>query len=746
MKRILLLLAATFIFGTGNAQQLWNSVPEARLAHLEKTDRAAIPSKSQTFSLDLNAMKAALQAAPSRENYTTPSTLIMPFPNGNGEIEHFRIYEAAVLHPDLGAKHPNIKSYVGQGIENPASSVRFSTTIFGLHVMMLSPEGTSYVDPYTKDLQNYLVYKRADVKNPRHFFCGVSGEAQFQESSLALDKPLSVAASDGVLRTYRLAMACTVEYAAFHVNAALLNTAPTPQKKEAVLAAMNVTMTRVNGIYERDMAITMQIIPENEDIIFVDADNLDNNDPATLINQIQAVINGAIGSNSYDIGHVVSTSDGGVAALGSVCSNVKAEGVTGTPAPVGDPFDVDYVAHEMGHQFGAEHTFNNNFQRSDDTAVEPGSGSTIMAYAGILPPNVQSNSDDYFHTVSISQMVDFVDGLGGTCATEAPNGNNAPVILFPADYMIPRGTAFVLTAEANDADAGAALTYCWEQVNANGAESTIDETPSPFSTTGPNFRSLAPTASPERYFPSLPNVLAGNLTPIWEVTSSVARTFNFAITVRDNQMPNGGQTARENIFVNVVNGAGPFGVTSQSNNGITWIGNETETITWDVAGTTANGVNTANVNIFLSTDGGLNFDTLLAENTPNDGAENITVPNVGAASCRIMVRAVGNIFYAVNDNAFAIQPVAATDDFGLRAFALYPNPNNGSFSVRFNSDSTDDVTIAVHDIRGREVYNNQYKNTGVFTTDVNLQRIQAGMYLVTVSNGNKKEVKKIIIE
>lgn len=745
MKRILLLLAALFVFGTGNAQQLWNSVPETRLAHLEKTDRVSIPSKSQTFSLNLSAMKAALQAAPSRENYTAPSTLIMPFPNGNGEIEHFRIYEAAVLHPDLGAKHPNIKSYIGQGIDNPASSVRFSTTIFGLHVMMFSPEGTSYIDPYTKDLENYLVYKRADVKNPRHFFCGVSSEAQLQESSLALDKPLSVAASDGVLRTYRLAMACTVEYAAFHINAALLNTASTADKKAGVLAAMNVTMTRVNGVYERDMAITMQIIPENEDIIFVESDNLNNNSTGALLGQIQSVINGSVGSGSYDIGHVVSTSDGGVASLGSVCSNNKAQGVTGSPVPVGDPFDIDYVAHEMGHQFGATHTFNNSFQRSPSTAVEPGSGSTIMAYAGISPPNVQSNSDDHFHTVSISQMVDFVNGPGGTCATETANGNNAPFIPFPSNYSIPRGTAFILPGEATDAD-GDALTYCWEQVNANGSSSTIDNAPSSSSNTGPNFRSNSPTTSPDRYMPSLPDVLAGNLTPTWEVTSFVARTFTFALTVRDNQVPNGGQTVRDDISVNVVGGAGPFEVTSQSTNGIAWLGDETETITWDVAGTTANGVNVANVDIFLSTDGGLNFDTLLAEDTPNDGSEIITVPNVDATSCRIMVRGAGNIFYAVNDNTFSIESVNSIDDFGLRAFTLYPNPNNGSFSVRFNSDSTDDVAIAVHDIRGRQVYNNQYKNTGVFTTDVNLQRIQAGMYLVTVTNGNRKEVKKIIIE
>lgn len=741
MKRILLLIVAIVVFGSGNAQQLWDAVPSDRLNHLEKTDRISIPVKSHTFSLDLAALKTTLQAAPSRENYTSPSSVIIPFPNGEGEIEHFRVYEASVLHPDLAAQHPNIKSYVGQGIEHPASSVHFSITIFGLHSMMFSTAGTSYIDPYTKDLNNYLVYKKSDLHNPRTFFCGVTEEVQEEEHPV----PPSVMASDGTLRTYRLAMACTIEYAAYHIDAAFLNAAPLEDKKAGVLAAMNVTMTRVNGVYERDMAITMQIVPNNENIIYVNSDNLANDDAGTLISQIQSVINGAIGSSNYDIGHVVSTGAGGLASLGCVCTSNKAQGVTGSPAPVGDPYDIDYVAHEMGHQFNATHTFNNSFQRSASTAVEPGSGSTIMAYAGISPPNVQNNSDDYFHTVSISQMIDFVNGSGGNCAAETPNGNSAPFIAFLSNSSIPRGTAFILKGNATDTD-GDALTYCWEQINANGSSSTVNNEPSAFSTSGPNFRSLSPSDSPDRYMPELSSVLAGNLTPTWEVVPSTGRTLNFALTVRDNQVPNGGQTVRDDISVVVVSGAGPFRVTSQNTGGITWAGNEQETITWDVAGTTGNGVNTANVNILLSTDGGQNFDTILAENTPNDGAEIITVPNINATTCRIMIEAVGNIYYAINSNQFGISETNAADDFGLQSFKLYPNPNNGSFSVAFSSDSTNDVSIAVHDIRGRQVYSNQYKNTGVFTANIDLQELQSGIYLVTVADGNRKEVKKIMIQ
>ncbi|NDI98007.1 T9SS type A sorting domain-containing protein [Flavobacterium sp. LaA7.5] len=740
MRRILLLLVTIAVFGSGSAQQFWTAVPANRLDHLEKTDRVSIPVKSHTFSLDLQALQLALQVAPSRENYTEPSSVIIPFPNGEGEIEHFRVYEASVLHPDLAAQHPDIKSYIGQGIEHPASSVRFSITIFGLHSMMFSTAGTSYIDPYTKDLQNYLIYKKTDLRNSYSFFCGVTQEAQEQPV------PPSVMASDGILRTYRLAMACTIEYAAYHINAALLNTAPLEEQKAAVLAAMNVTMTRVNGVYERDMAITMQIVPDNEDIIFVNSDNLNNDDADVLISQIQSVINGAIGTSNYDIGHVVSTGAGGLANIQSVCTSNKARGVTGSAVPAGDPFNIDYVAHEMGHQFGASHTFNNSFQRNAPTAVEPGSGSTIMAYAGISPPNVQNNSDDYFHAVSINQMETFLNGAGGTCAAETPNDNSAPFISFLTNYNIPRGTAFILKGSATDVD-GDVLTYCWEQTNANGSSSTQNSAPSAFSTNGPNFRSLPPSDSPNRYMPQLSDVLAGNLTPTWEVVPSVGRTLNFALTVRDNQLPNGGQTARENVSVVVVSGAGPFAVTSQNTNNIIWVADEQETITWDVAGTTANNVNTENVNILLSIDGGQNFDIVLAENTPNDGSEIITVPaDINSTTCRIMVEAAGNIYYAVNSIEIEISSTNAKDDFGLQSFKLYPNPNNGSFSVAFNSENTNDVNIAVHDMRGREVYSNRYKNTGAFTANINLHELQSGIYMVTVTDGDRKAVKKIIVE
>jgi len=885
MKKLLLLLFFAFSVAGFAQGPLWTSVSPQKLTNTQKLERESTPVRYSLFSLNRNELEQRLLAAPSR-NSSQESQVIIPFPTGEGKIENFRVYEASVLHPDLAAQHPDIKSYVGQGIENPAASIRFSITLFGIHAMILSDKGTSYADPYTADLNNYIVYAKNTLKAARTFRCGVNSGVMDDEMPVS---PPGIQANDGVLRTYRLALACTVEYAAYHVNAAGLGAGTLAQKKAAVLAAMNITMTRVNGIYEKDMSLTMQIVPNNENIIFVTSDALTNSDEGDMINEIQPIINAGIGVANYDIGHVFGTGGGGIASLGSVCSSAKAQGVTGRPDPVGDPFNIDYVAHEMGHQFGAEHTFNNAFQRSPGEAVEPGSGSTIMAYAGISPPNVQDSSDAYFHAVSLAQMFSFVNG-NGSCAVETPNGNTAPVIAPIPNYTIPKSTAFILKGNGTDAD-GDVLTYCWEQTNANGQNSTIDQTPIATSTSGPNFRSFTPTTSPNRYMPQLQSVLNNNLAPTWEVVPSVGRTLNFALTVRDNRMPNGGQTARRNMNVVVSNTAGPFAVTSQNAANISWQQGSTQTVTWNVAGTTANNINTSNVNILLSTDGGLTFNTVLAANTPNDGSQEITVPNVTAGFCRIMVEAVGNIYYAVNPTPFAIgvtvettcttytsntaiaipdnnqnftaitavtvptagtissikasvnishtyiqdlvvllqspqnnnqvvlwanqcndqnnlnvtfsdsgsqvscaspttgtilpaqplqplvgmqqqgqwllgvidvaagdtgtlnswnieicrQTVNSVSSHGLQDFTLYPNPNNGTFTVGFTSDSDNAVKVIVHDMRGREVFTNSYENTGLFSGNVNLSNAEGGVYLVTVQDGARREVRKIVV-
>lgn len=650
MKKVLFCFLAVVVFSASYSQNnYWTHISDNRIALSEKLERGSEVLRYEVFRLDFESLKTSLNTAVNRE-LGIQSDLIVSFPNADGQIQQYRVYEAPVMHKDLNEKHQDIKSYVGVGIDDRTATIRFSTTIFGFHGMIFSGKTqTAYIDPYTTDLNNYIVYFKKNTVSNTGFECLTESET-IETPSGAYFSPFNSQSEllEGSLRKYRLAMACTIEYAAFHVNAAGQGSGTLEQKKAAVLAAMNVTMTRINGIYERDLSLTMELVPDNEDIIFIESDDFNNNNAGQLINQSQTVIDSIIGLSNYDIGHTVSTGGGGLAQLYSPCSLNKARGITGLSSPVGDPFDVDYVSHEMGHQFGANHTFNNSCSGNvnSSTAVEPGSGSTIMAYAGICPPNVQSNSDAYFHAVSLNEMKNFILGWGD-CSEDVDNGNTKPTITPISNYTIPYGTAFVLRGNGFDAD-GDELTYCWEQTN----QQSSTQPPLATSTTGPNFRSLHPSDSPDRYMPVLSSVLQGNLTPTWEVVPNVGRTMNFALTVRDNNI-NGGEYARVNALVTTSGSIGPFTVTSQ-NTAVNWESESEQTITWNVAGTTNAPVNTSMVNILLSDNGGASFDYVLASNTPNDGSETITVPNIGTANARIMIEAVGNIFYAVNSTAFSI--------------------------------------------------------------------------------------------
>lgn len=873
-------------------------------------ERASVPSVYQIMHLNLNAFKQSLVGAPLDTEGTFSNTIVS-FPNSEGELFRFRVYEAPIMEKGLADRYPDIKSYVALGIDNPTVKLRFSVTLFGLHVMSLSgDEGTYYIDTYTKDLNNYIVYSRKNLHAVRTFACHFQDN---HEEIAELNKSVldnQIFATDGKFRQYRLAMACTIEYAAFHVNAAGLSAGTLAQKKAAVLAAMNVTMTRVNGIYERDMSLRMNLVANNDLVIFIDSDTFSNTNAGTLIGQSQTVIDANIGNSNYDIGHTVSTGGGGLAGLGVVCNSTnKARGITGSPSPVGDPFDIDYVAHEMGHQFGGPHTFSSNDDapgtgncdsgnNSPANSVEPGSGSTIMAYAGICVENVQSNSDPYFHAASIARMNAVMIGTGN-CAPQAPNGNNPPVIAALSNYTIPRGTAFMLTGSATDSNAGASLTYCWEQTDAVPGTNF----PSSSQTSGPVYRSRNPSTSPTRYMPQMSDILAGNLTPTWEVTPNVARTLNFALTVRDNQVPTGGQTARANMVVTIDDTRGPLSVTSQNTDGIVWTPGSSQTVTWAVNNTNTS-VGGANVDILYTTDNGVTWTTILA-NTLNDGSETITVPSVTAPNCRIMVKASGNIFFSVNTkniaignytyqpqnvcrdypfnlnaaitqstggypgynlpitdsftisaikykanithpsigqvnillaqpwedtsgglitalwynntcttanldkwfyttapavdcaqttsgpdfrtysianinaavgqnsagnwgvyfkdgvvdgssgtfNTFTIQlcyselvPVLSNDDFSGIDFMIYPNPNNGNFNIQFTSNTGNEIKVNVHDIRGREIFTKSYNNNGLFNETLQLNGVQSGVYLVTVQDGARKEVKKIVVQ
>lgn len=637
---LLIVLFLSFSVTAQKSETLWAKTTTEGVSKSQQAIRNSKPSKAIFYQLDINGLKNILQNAPKRKGFNGVSNIIASFPTEDGSFEAFRIKEASTMSLELQAKFPEIRSYIGQGIDNPTAIIRFSLSPEkGLSSMALSDKKTVFIEPYTNDLSTYIVYiNSSSDKNNSIFEC----ETEYVKNKINFDSVAALNANDGQLRTFRLALACTGEYAAFHGGT-----------QAGALAAMNTTMTRVNGVFERDVALTMVMV-DNTSIIFLDGttDPYTNSSGPAMLGENQTTCDTNIGSANYDIGHVFSTGGGGVAYLNSPCnSSTKAGGVTGQGAPIGDTFDIDYVAHEMGHQYGANHTQNNDCNRTA-VSVEPGSASTIMGYAGICAPNVQNNSDDYFHGESIKEMWANISAGASQCATQSATGNSAPIAIAGADYTIPKSTPFVLKGSATDVDAGNSLTYCWEQVDTTPATMPPVST----STVGPAFRSLQPKVSPDRYMPDFATVLGGATASTWEVVPSVGRTMNFSLTVRDNV--SGGASSDSDNMIVTVEDVVPFTVSTPP----TWGQGSTQTVSWVVGQTTNGTINCQNVNILFSSDGGANFSTTLASSTPNDGSQQITVPTIpDTSNAIILVEAADNIFYTIS----SVFSVSNTPDFSF---------------------------------------------------------------------------------
>lgn len=664
-------------------------------------NRVIVPQKYKTLAIDKTNLAVFLKTLPSEANRGQAPVMELPMPDG--KMAKFHVWESSVMEPALAAKYPEIKTYSGQGIDDPYATARFDyNPYFGFSAQILSVNGNVYIDPYAKGNISYNIsYYIKDYSKTGFFVCGTDTDPVLPGNDMAKEQAGPCRGTE--LYTFRLALACTGEYA----TRVCLPAAPTVA---ATLAAMTTSVNRVVGVYEKEIAVRLVLVANTDQLIYLDGttDPYTNNDGTTMLTQNQSNVDLVIGSANYDIGHVFSTAGGGIAGLGVICGPSKARGVTGQSNPTGDGFDIDFVAHEMGHQFGASHTFNSvsgncGGNRSSSSAYEVGSGTTIMGYAGICgSDDIQPHSDAFFHTRSYDQISTFLQGTAVLCAQVTNTGNTLPQITVMSNnnVTIPVSTPFTLSATASDANSDA-LTYCWEEwdLGTQGAWNSGAN-----STTAPLFKSRPPKTTGSRTFPDislirdnnqldlqdeLGNVMGGNK---GETLPMVARTMKFRLTVRDNRAGGGGvvtggdgcQAAFIGIFQVNVDGTTPFTVTAP-NTPVTYPGGTSQTVTWDVAATNAAPFNVSNVKISLSTDGGLTYPTVLLASTPNDGSQAVMLPANPATitTCRIKVEAdpSQNVFFDISNTNFTITAAAVGFSFNNPAPATAACPPPSSMSI-----------------------------------------------------------------
>ena len=637
-------------------------------AATEQTQRTA--TSQRRLQLNQEALQRLLASAPpefSERSRQSPLVLTLPLPDGT--LARFKVVESTIMTPDLAARLPQIKTYQGQGLDDPAMTARFDWSPQGLHGIILSGSESFFIEPQTAgDTSHYLTYDARSVEQEKgRVACTVNETATTLKQQAAAEFAGGAKAevtAGAQLRTYRTAIATTGEwtqqYGQGNVNTAAM----------AIVTMMN----QINAIFEKELAIRFNVI-NNQAIIYTDAatDPFANESAGAELRVTQQTLDQAIGNANYDVGHLFGTTTGfsGIAGLGVVCSETrKGEGLSLVGGMLTRPINVLGLAHEIGHQFNAAHSFNGTTTgcaaRSERSAWEPGSGTTIMSYVGSCDAeNLQQSTDPFFHIGSLEAMSAYI--TNNTCANIVNTGNNPPTVNAGANFTIPKETPFALTATGNDPD-GDAVTYSWEQLDlgAPGPPNTDD------GQTRPLFRSFAPTANLARTFPQMQYVLAGNLPLTYQAPrgtflvgesyATTTRTMNFRVTARDNRA-NGGGVNSGAMQINVRSEAGPLVVTAPAADVRLAPGSQ-QTVTWNVANTNAAPISAENVRLTLSTDGGVTFPTVLAESVPNNGQAQITLPTVApTATARIKVEAVGNVFFNVSPG-FAIGGACATFTLG----------------------------------------------------------------------------------
>ena len=669
MKKHIIALALFAVLPSSSmAAPLWSDIAASQAETALAAKQSALEAKSRRVLLDYEQLKATLAPATALSAWQVQkdlNTAQIDLPMPYGGLQTFNVYESSVMAPELAAKYPQIKTYKVVAANDPAVTGVLDTGPKGFHAYLNTAEGEMFINPASSSTQTeyYSLYKHDYASTtPRKFSCGVQSKKSASASPVEEFKAGGInalARTSDTIKTYRIAVAATSEYSdAVKQPGSTTVTEIKADASSEIVTAIN----RVSFIYERDLAIRLLMV-NNDSIIYTSADLLPdpytNNSASALLDENQNNLNSAIGAANYDIGHVFSTGGGGLAWLASACDDAnKARGETGLPDPTGEVFHIDYVAHEIGHQLGANHTFNGSSgscggNRNAATAYEPGSGSTIMGYAGICSPeNTSDTGIATFHAGSIAEIINNVQAIdavslcgGSVSSTTAPVADVGVI----TSYTIPGGTPFTLTGSATDVDVTDVLTYQWDQMDAGMA--TTSTTYGLDIGSNALFRSFIPSDSSTRTFPQL-QTLWSNVPDKAETLPTENRTLNFRFTVRDD---NGG--VDEDDMQVVVDGTkGPFEVLSLNTTGIILKSGSgfPQLIEWNKACTDAAPVNCAYVDILLSTDDGSTFTSVVGGSTPNDGNQQIILPDVDTTTARIKIACTDNVFFDISNVNFEI--------------------------------------------------------------------------------------------
>jgi subtilisin-like proprotein convertase family protein len=642
-----------------------------------------LQNNSKLYSLDKEKFKINFSKNTLKSNFN--KTIYLP--NENGEYEHFEISTTKLLSKKLSAKYQDIKTFVGVSKKRKNVKARITISNKGLSYWLRIPNSDDYFfQPVRNKKDIHYGYLNSYFINNNSLNCKTELFKNKLFNSNFLNEKKSV--NENILRTFRIAIMGTGEYTSFWGD----NDDSNGDNSEDAYRAVVNTINRVNEIYENELQIKLELISDSS-LLFSDS----TVDPFTssLNDEAQSAMDSIVGNENYDLGHLFDygQSDGDAGCVGCVCTaGVKGRAYSIHPFEDNDGgvfrndyFDLDYVAHEIGHQFGAYHTF--AFQSENaGSNVEPGSGSTIMGYAGITgEDDVQAHGDPYFHYVSIKEINNYVSNLSCSISTSSIN-NNVYNIDGGKDYNIPKGTAYKLSPLV-DEPIPDQINFNWEQLDSGQIGSSNF---GPLNVAGPIARSILPSTKKTRYIPNIERIISGNLTQTnpsrgsaWETVTDVGRVLNWGITLRDLRDPNQGLISQDNMKINVSSNSGPFVISSQNSSNIIWEAGSKKIITWDVANTNKSPIDTETVTIFLSEDGGYNYPIKLIENTPNDGEEEIIVPSsISSKNCRIKIKADNSIYFAINRN-----------DFEIKQLPFVINYNNNNIDICSKNEVTIDFKL-----------------------------------------------------